>query len=169
MRFYSFTNANYMSQLQLGLQTAHCVAEMADKYDGCPGMWDFQEWARAYKTIVILNGGNCADLTELYEFLDNMSTPYSFAKFNEDEASLNNAITCVGIILPEEVYETARLIRSRKIIKPTDPAPFGTNFTYVLSDDEAENDLVRKCCAAYNQMSDWEIELINRLNRCGLA
>jgi hypothetical protein len=165
MRFYSFTNANYMSQLQLGLQTAHCVAELAIKYTGCPGIWDFEKWAQEHKTIVILNGGNCADLSDLREFLTEVDNQHPFAVFHEDEASLNNAITCVGIILPEEVYETARLIRNRTFYCLPDTTRYVFSGTY----DSLEHARLSELCKFYNDADEWTVDLINRLNRCGLA
>lgn len=165
MRFYSFTNANYMSQLQLGLQTAHCVAEMTVKYHNRPNMQQFDEWAKLHETIVILNGGNCAALLDLHQFLDNMSNPYLFTKFHEDSDSLNNAITCVGIILPEEVYETARLLRNRTFFKPVD----ATRYEFRSTDDPLEDARLSALCSEYNSANEWTVELINRLNRCGLA
>jgi hypothetical protein len=74
-------------------------------------LWD---WARNHKTMVVLNGGNTKDLRELYlqiRYLgDNLNLPYS--AFNEDEASLNSALTCVGIVVPENIYNGAAVMRN---------------------------------------------------------
>ena len=114
MRFYSFVNGLYMSPLQHGLQTAHCVAEMSLQENAY-----YIDWAENYKTIVILNAINVAGLLELEQVLTSMIIPYPVASFREDEASLNGAITCVGIVLPEQIYEAARLFRQRKITEDT--------------------------------------------------
>ena len=123
MRFYSFTNANYMSQLQLGLQTAHVVAEVAVNSYKFKNSGMFGMWARDHKTITILNGGNCAGLLEIKEFFEQSANPYVWASFNEDQESLNGAITAVGIVVPAEIYETAKLVRSRVIYQPRGSEP----------------------------------------------
>jgi hypothetical protein len=66
MRLYSFVNY-YLSPLQHGLQTAHCVSEMAMTMT----MEDqlFAIWADDHKTIIICNGGNSKMLEELYQTL----------------------------------------------------------------------------------------------------
>lgn len=113
-RLYSFSNY-YLSSLQKGLQTAHLVEELNLKYTltGAIG-WrslsnDFktmynilQEWGKYHKTIIILNGGNSENLQSIYDNLLQLGNQLSLpvAKFNEDEKSLNNALTCVGIVVP---------------------------------------------------------------------
>ena len=166
MRFYSFTNANYMSQLQLGLQTAHCVADMATKYLMQVDNEAYDDWAVNHKTIIILNGGNCAMLNELYNFMDDGRNPYPYTKFNEDEQSLAGAITCVGVVLPEEVYETARLIRNRTLYRPDS---IGTNVTFSAVGDPLENERLCNLCNFYNSRDQWHDELFVRLNSCGMA
>ena len=165
MRFYSFTNANYMNQLQLGLQTAHCVADMATKYLVHVDNEAYNDWAVNHKTIIILNGGNCAMLNELYNFMDDLRNPYPYTKFNEDEQSLAGAITCVGIVLPEEVYETARLLRNRTFFK----IEGAFNHVFRSTDDILENARLQELCDFYNSASPWTFEFINRLNSCGMA
>ena len=112
-RLYTFSH-QYLSPLQKGLQTAHLVEELNLKYNvaGNAGWRSLQgnvksayniltEWGKFHKTIIILNGFNSANLlkiyNELFEICESLSLP--FAKFNEDE-SLNNALTCVGIVVP---------------------------------------------------------------------
>lgn len=165
MRFYSFTNANYMSQLQLGLQTAHCVAEMSYRHPEHTSMYSI--WAEHHKTMVILNGGNCADLEDLYNFLNDLDNPYPFAKFHEDKASLNEAITCVGIVLPEEVYETAALIRNRVLYCPREST--SSNYIYDATGDFDKDLVTGQRCRFYNEASPWTAELIDLLNQCRLA
>lgn len=119
MRFYSFVNALYLSQLQRGLQTAHAVSEMSIQFANV--IWANQrtkhdlesaeaylDWAKDHKTIIICDGGNVAMLEDLYTTL--IDHAYHFGlplvKFYEDEASLNGALTVVGIIVPAELYDT---------------------------------------------------------------
>ena len=111
-RFYSFTNM-YLSSMQKGIQTAHAVSEMSVDYqcysgDPSPGFLIYNVWAESDKTINVLDGGNQATLNKLYTDLTSVIDIYNFqypvVKFHEDEQSLNGALTCVGIILPEDVY-----------------------------------------------------------------
>lgn len=114
-RFYSFTNM-YLSSIQKGIQTAHAVSEMYDTYRELAGTKSsfgkakeaLDEWAKSDKTIIVLDGGNSATLSELYNNLrcviDTYEFPYPVVNFYEDEQSLNGALTAVGIVLPESVY-----------------------------------------------------------------
>jgi hypothetical protein len=106
MRAYFFTNY-YMSPIQKGIQALHCVADMF-VYQPCQML---EDWAGQHKTVVLLNGGNSADLIEINQQLKDAEVTYPFSMFSEDEQSLNGAVTCVGIILPEKVYTIAGLMR----------------------------------------------------------
>jgi len=101
-----------LSSIQQGIQSAHCLAEMFTKYTKGEDKKLLFDWAKNHKTMIVLNGGNSEALTEFYTLLQKPDEEdhYPFAKFNEDEQSLNNAITCVGIILPEKTYNTAKEI-----------------------------------------------------------
>ena len=114
MRAYFFGNF-YLSSIQQGIQTAHVVAELALTFmpptatDVCLDsasckMWD---WAENYKTIIILNGGDSLALDELYKELMPIAEQLDLpcAVFQEDNRSLNEATTCVGIVLPESLYD----------------------------------------------------------------
>lgn len=102
MRLYSFVNY-YLSPLQHGLQTAHCVSEMSLLNGSLRAT--FEEWAVNHKTIIICNGGNTAQLEDLFTKLIDLAGPdHPLVKFYEDEQSLNCALTSVAIILPEWVY-----------------------------------------------------------------
>jgi len=108
MRFYSFVNY-YLSPLQHGLQTAHCVSEMTTVYaPDSPHIAKWIEWAEDHKTIIICNGGNAEALENLHYQLGQLCDPFGLPviAFNEDEQSLNGAITAVGAILPAWVYES---------------------------------------------------------------
>jgi hypothetical protein len=125
-----------MSQIQLGIQTAHCVTAMyAKSFNHGHESSTFQlmhEYASDHMTKIILQGGNCDTLQQIHArikaILDSFwkyesqkqhipegthpeAVWYPFAKFHEDEQSLNGALTCVGIVLPEEIYNFASNIR----------------------------------------------------------
>jgi hypothetical protein len=105
MRLYSFLNY-YLSPLQHGLQTAHCVSEMSVKPMTNAENEAYHEWAEKHKTIIICNGGNVATLEDLFTRLTDLSVQFNLplVKFYEDEQSLNNALTSVALIVPEWVY-----------------------------------------------------------------
>ncbi len=143
MRLYSFVNT-YLSPLQHGLQTAHCVADMFVKYRFISSSASYQlnVWAEDHKTIIILNGGNQANLFELLDFIYEGNNNFPFEEFSEDEQSLNNCLTCVSIILPERIYGAAAESRPEyPDSPPNDPSLF----------------------------TPWEIELINKLKQYRLA
>lgn len=118
MRFYGFGNY-YLSSLQQGLQAGHAAVELHVKYNLPDNGSDtsrkdiYNDWAKNHKTMVLLNGGNSADLQSLFEFLSDSQNPYPFVKFHEDEASLNGALTYVGLILPSRIYDVAAEMRNR--------------------------------------------------------
>ena len=117
MRFYSFVNGLYFNSLQHGLQTAHAITKMSliqhDMY---------KEWAENHETIIILDAGNVRELTKVYNLLNflvifyndeivpNMVTEYKdsciipLVDYHESEM-LGNIKTCVGMVLPEYIYD----------------------------------------------------------------
>lgn len=122
-RFYSFTNM-YLSSLQKGIQTAHAVSEMSIKEHSQAANKVYNEWATSDKTIIVLNGGSQKSLDDIFKtiydyvsFYCNFS--YPFVNFYEDKDSLNGALTCVGIILPEDEYIKAKNMREGKLTLQT--------------------------------------------------
>lgn len=126
MRAYFFGNM-YLSSIQQGIQAAHVVAEMFVKYNNinrnmaempdyssanCK-QWDIlNHWAAEYKTMVLLNAGYGQEIHSLIEFFQRKENPLPWAYFHEGKDALDGALTCVGIILPEEFYEAAKELRS---------------------------------------------------------
>jgi hypothetical protein len=107
MRLYTAGNF-YLSSIQQGIQGAHVLAELFTKYgeNTTGGGYSLFDWARNHKTMICLNGGNASSLREFYALLhssDNKYLPY--AKFHEDEQSLDNAMTCVGVVVPARIYD----------------------------------------------------------------
>lgn len=119
MRLYSFVNY-YLSPLQQGLQTAHCVSEYVNKYPISMKKSFFEDWANNHKTIIICNGGNSLQLNELYSKLQTFSDLYDYpcTKFNEDAQSLNGATTAVSIVLPENIYGSIKIYDTNKSTVP---------------------------------------------------
>ena len=64
-RAYYFGNM-YLSSIQQGIQGLHCTSEMYLKYMGSTlsvePRQSLVEWGRTYKTVVLLNGGDCSAL-----------------------------------------------------------------------------------------------------------
>ena len=115
MRAYFFGNM-YLSSIQQGIQAAHATHELFIKYNQ-PGRAQayLLDWATDHKTMILLNGGYAATIQELVDFFGEQDGPYGlypFAPFYEEEASLNGALTTVGIILPEKIYLVAAAIRA---------------------------------------------------------
>lgn len=96
----------YISPIQHGIQTAHCIAEMFVKYSSFKSKTQIDavyEWATGHKTVFILNGGTGEDLREALSVIYGGEQPngnsYPHAAFQEP--SIDNALTCIGVILPE--------------------------------------------------------------------
>lgn len=115
MRLYSFVNY-YLSQLQAGLQTAHCVSEMSVAYNVETNERDmYRNWAVNHRTIIICNGGNSAMLEDVFSTLAEHAEQYELplVKFYEDEQSLNNALTSVAIVVPARFYD-AKFVKGQE-------------------------------------------------------
>lgn len=106
MRAYSFTNF-YLSSIQQGIQPAHMLVDLFTKYT-VPSIerQTLFDWANHHKTMICLNGGTAGTLRDLLPRIAELATalqlPYGY--FCEDEFSLDGTMTCVGLIVPELVY-----------------------------------------------------------------
>lgn len=106
MRAYFFTNF-YLSPIQHGIQSAHVLHEMFRKYQTSGIIPDVEklkllnDWADNHKTIIVKNGGETSTMNRINELCAKMMLPYAY--FNEP--SLDNSLTCVGIIVPERFYD----------------------------------------------------------------
>ena len=111
LRAYFFGNM-YLSDKQHGIQAAHVVTKMFAKYgrvhegDDSVAADLLYDWSDDGVTKILLNGGYQSNLAVVYEALEEMcpSLELPFAKFHEEEASLNGALTSVGVVVPEEIY-----------------------------------------------------------------
>lgn len=122
-RGYFFGNF-YLSQIQQGIQAAHVIQNMADRYNNFKSdmaSHAFLRWMSIDKTMILLNGGAHLDLKNLISnlnLLTRQGTQYPVGYFEEEESALNGAVTSVGIVLPERVY---------------DPVMIGENFAHLSS------------------------------------
>lgn len=114
LRLYTFINF-YLSPIQQGIQTAHIVHELFNKYsedfninkplkDGNCVLSGhlLDEWSRKHKTIIVLNAGIDADIEALKTELKKQDFPWE--EFREDEG-LCGARTGIGVVLPQRVWD----------------------------------------------------------------
>jgi len=137
MRAYFWGNM-YLSSIQQGIQSAHVVAEMFAKYvdNEFLAERDLREWAEHHKTMILYNGGYQSKLMDIADTLK-ASGKYAWADFREEEASLNGAVTSVGVILPEGIIALADHIRREN--ETADEACCGYNndiFLYIGEDGD---------------------------------
>jgi hypothetical protein len=150
MRAYFFGNM-YLSSIQQGIQSAHVVAEMFTKYGETDNVQHDMlfEWATVHKTMVLLNAGYSEEIFNLVDFFGSENNHFPWACFFEGQDALCGALTSIGIILPEEIYGAAKELRT---------AP-----GYITGKDSKG--------MMYNgyELSQYELELAQRLNNYGLA
>lgn len=109
MQLHTFVNM-YLSPIQNGIQTAHLVQELNNKYWAPASTNDIlRRWATDHKTIIVHNGGYSSNLLRLYDSFS--KSQYPFAKFHEEDDALAGALTVVGIIVPQHIIEYAKLYR----------------------------------------------------------
>lgn len=173
MRYYGFGNM-YLSSLQQGVQNAHTIVEMFNEYteEHYPVEFEFlTEWALEHKTMILLNGGYSETLRDLWRFLSSDENPYPFSKFHEGQDALDGALTCVGIILPQKIYDVAALIRNDRpprgemsladIIRGNGQVTFYEDNSYGVQVEHNSN--------IHYEFSKWEFDLMLELNKYGLA
>ena len=166
MRAYHFGNF-YMSAIQQGIQAYHGGMDLAVKFRNVNSNVSetFWDWAEFHKTVVLLNGGMNADLEDLYEFFDSQDNPYPYMKFHESKEAMDEMLTNVVIILPPRIYDTALLIRMRKVNFTDD----GSIVIHPNVFDRGERDELLAHITAHHGFTAFERELISRINACPLA
>jgi hypothetical protein len=131
----------YLSGAQIGIQTAHVVAELFRKYD-YPENIALTNWASEYKTIICLNGGDNISMMNNLLMFEKMN--YPVVPFFE--SGLGDVLTAYGVILPEEIYEKASEIRKAKT--------------------EGQ---IAKIALLKNNISNDKLKIIDCINTCTLA
>ena len=172
MRAYFFTNM-YISPIQHGIQAKHVGDEMVLKYFPIPTMDDvgheqcwqpspqagmLGDWMQNHKTVILLNGGFGEALRDLVKFFEKGTHAYPFAEFHESKEALDGALTGVGIILPEEIYNGAGAMRKVKRLRRDDSARVDFEYNRVLLIDLVDG--TRKTV----EYTTFEVELMERLN-----
>lgn len=158
LRFYCFVNF-YLSSMQQGIQTGHCAVDLVRKYTKISGHYLNEVtprdgvmatlWADSYKTFITLNGGNNEGIKEATRIISD--TDFPWALFHEDDESLGGLQTCVGVVLPENIFKA----------KPDRTISGITCFKYI-------GDTTRETETVY--MPDHKyFELVNLVTSSGLA
>jgi hypothetical protein len=111
-RLYAFVAGGYLSQLQLGLQTAHAVANISVKYSE----WDHQDdayrtWAAEDKVIIIYSAFNSQGVLDCFAELSRTGTALDLPMsiFFEDQESLNGAATACAVVVPQKYWDAKPL------------------------------------------------------------
>lgn len=109
-RLYSFINHLYMSPLQWGIQTAHCVSTMSRCKKTALQTLAYNEWADEEPTIIVLQGGNLGSLKRLEDTLFPLAQKLElpFASFREDQESLGGILTAVSVLVPETLFDVKK-------------------------------------------------------------
>lgn len=132
MRLYAFVAGNYLSNLQKGIQTAHCVSELFSVYHNVSEQRNKLVNA---KTIIVLNAFNHQGVVDTYDKLAGLAGKLELpiTIFNEDGVSMNNMATCVTIVVPRHLYDVKKKFNSVQYnsIKP----PESYEYVYVHEDE----------------------------------
>lgn len=117
MRFYGIKNM-YMNGIHTGIQCGHVVTELFNKYGNLHDnvLADYQmklyrtlwDWNKNHKTWVLLDGGYASSLRGLIEVFKKYEDEFPWAEFHEEADALDGALTAVGIILPDWIYDARR-------------------------------------------------------------
>lgn len=162
MRAYFIGNM-YLSSIQNGIQAGHCISELFVKYQNSTptASKDLLDWATNHKTMILLNGGYNSVVTEFSDFLIAADNPYPWAPFFESEDAMGGMQTVVGIVLPQKIYETAAAVRKCR--------RGWEDLVEFTTDDGVVTVRKPQTKHTYWDLNTWEIELIERLNKFGMA
>ncbi len=101
LRMYSLVLYN-ISPIQQGIQAYHATIEATQNFNEKHTMYEdeFNNWAKNWKTVIILNGGTTTTMTEHYKTL--VDNDIQCNKFHEPD--LNNSLTAISFIVDERVF-----------------------------------------------------------------
>lgn len=120
MRLYSITNM-YMNGIHSGIQTQHSTVELFVKYPITNSKTHnsaniIHDWAKNHKTTIVLNGGMHDSLMKVLHLLQEWGyhndEALPFAPFFEP--GINNALTSISIIMPQDAIDFMSEIRTKK-------------------------------------------------------
>ncbi len=172
MRAYYFGNM-YLSSIQQGIQALHATHEIYERYRGDhdKGL-QIKEWATYHKTVVLLNAGYGEEIHDLVRFFHSVENEFPWAPFSEEEASLSGAITCVGILLPQRIYDISKILRKREVVTDSTMKSvrdqIEDNGEVTMYKENAYGIVVDEFPVTW-RFNKWEYQLMDRLNQYGLA
>ena len=177
MRAYFFGNM-YLSSIQQGIQAAHVTHELFTKYttvsedyelNSDPARIILFNWARHHKTMILLNAGYGENIHNLVQMFSDETNPYPWTQFHEEQASLDGAITSIGIVLPEKIYQMAAAIRQYRAPRnaPTLADRIMMDGQILVTPDDDINYPTEEPVTL--QYSKFEYDLMLELNKYGLA
>ena len=89
-----------LSQIQKGIQSAHAIVEYSNKFYNND---DYFNWSEYDKTIIVLDAKSYSDIIEIMDTTDHFyRNEINYAAFREE--SLNNMITAICFLVPENIY-----------------------------------------------------------------
>lgn len=116
LRLYGFVPYN-ISAIQAGIQYGHSAIEYSLNYFSDE---DYQDWARNWKTFIILNGGTSETMKLHLESLK--SAGIKHASFNEPD--LNDMLTGITCLVNEKVFNRDKYPDFLKYLENRAPGHF---------------------------------------------
>ena len=103
-------NNFYCQGVQAGIQSAHSLGELSSKYlvqnksDNNETLNLVKKYLSVDKTMVVLNGGAQSNLFDFLDYLESNDIKYPYAPFFEEQDALNNSLTNISVIFPEQLF-----------------------------------------------------------------
>ena len=94
-----------LSPIQAAIQGLHATIEYGVKF-GMDNSSLYFDWAKNWKTVIVLNGGSSVTLTEAINFLKDNNIDH--CEFNEPD--LYNQVTSVSFILDERIFDRKKYL-----------------------------------------------------------
>jgi len=116
LRLYGFVPYN-VSAIQAGIQFGHSLVEYSLNYFNDE---DYQNWAKNWKTVIILNGGTSETMKLHLESLKNAGIKH--ASFNEPD--LNDMLTGITFLVNEKVFNREKYPDFLKYLENRAPGHF---------------------------------------------
>jgi hypothetical protein len=174
MRAYFFNNM-YQGGIFTGIQAGHAIDQIWSKYvekffavekqTPSEHFWrafnTLREFSKDHKTFIVLNGGDHRALWSLTKLLDWVKNPYPWHYFTEE--GLNDAITSVGIVIPESLYDqTATIVGKECVQDETALECFIKTGVTIKGTDGTKPEHVRT-------YTEFDLEFLKRRVVCSLA